>query len=173
MCRKMQMNAVVKKLRQVVGRDNLWFLSGTVNGCGTTECNLVGERGSVYGFAVKLNKNEKNTVFNSIPSEHRSARLSKADEWKSVGGDYYPLYWGKDKNMGIRIYSHTKTMKQTGTIQLNTIKGLEGRDVIYGAMPCLNQGEKEGVLHEKYPDLLKTIKGKRDELKMKDVNEDE
>ncbi len=90
-------------------------------------------------------------------------------------GNYYPLYWGKDINMGIRLYSHTKSMKSTGTLQLNKVNdAFKGYQIIYGAMPCLNYESHEDKLHDRYVDLMKTRNSNgKDEISMEDVNPDD
>ena len=64
-------------------------------------------------------------------------------------------------------------MKSTGTIQLNKIGCLIDKELIYGVYPCSGYEEKEELLRERFPDLLKTRKGKKNQLLMKDVNKDD
>ena len=107
-------NKVIEILEKEVGTDALPFISGIVDNPGTDECGLSEGRGSVYGFAVKLTDEEKQKLFNC-----RDKKDLCIDDWKAIGDNYYPLYWGKDINMGARLHSHTKSSKSTGTIQLN------------------------------------------------------
>lgn len=147
-------NKVIEILEKEVGTDVLSFISGSIYKPGTNDCNLSEGRGSVYGIAVKLSNNDElNCVF--VKCDKKNMKIS---DWKSIGDDYYPLYWGKDVNMGARLYSHTKASKSTGTIQLNDRTELEGKDIIYGAIPCSNYEEIEKRLHKKYPDIYKTKK---------------
>lgn len=60
--------------------------------------------------------------------------------------------------MGSRLDAHIKSSKGTGSLQLNNIKGLENKEIIYGAVPCLNSKKIEQLLRENYPDILKTKK---------------
>lgn len=169
----MEENIIVKKLKDVIcENDKIYFLSGVIEQIGNEDCRLSDSRGSVYGVAIKLkDESDKKQVFKAIPEERRNN--TKVENWKPIDENYYPLYWGKDINMGIRIHSHTRSMKSTGTLQLNTLQALKGREVIYGVLPCLNCEKHEKQMHEKYPDILKTIKGKCDQLEMSSVNQDE
>lgn len=167
----MEKNPVVEILENIVDTDKIDFIGGDILGVGTDECRLSDERGSVYGIAIQIkDKNDKETVFNAVSKSRR--KLENADQWKEITNDFYPLYWGKDVNMGSRLFSHTKTMKSTGTLQLNTISSVLGEHrIIYGAVPCLNRLTNEDKLHERYADLLKTVKGSDDSLKTTDLLE--
>lgn len=149
-------NAVIKVLDEFVGTDKIEFISGKIEnvGCNNNECKLSESRGSVYGIAVRINsEKEKEEVF-------KIKKKVEILEWKSIGDNYYPLYWGRDKNMGLRLDSHTKSYENTWTIQLNKIVGLRGKEIIYGAMLCSNYEKIEDELHKYYPDILKTEKRK-------------
>lgn len=165
----MEKNAVVSLIEKVVGTDKIEYISGEIINCGTSDCQLSENRGAVYGVAVYLKPEEKSPFFNSIKKNLRNE--TKEQEWVSIGDNYYPLYWGKDKNMGVRLHAHTKTMRSTGTLQLNsnTMSFLKGKEIIYGAIPCANHAENENKLHKRYPDILKTKKGKKNDLKMGDI----
>lgn len=165
----MEKNKIIEILEKKVGTNTLAFISGTIENPGTKDCKLSDERGSVYGVAVKLtSENEKKEVF-----KHCKKEIS-IEEWKSIGDYYYPLYWGRDINMGARLFSHTKSSKSTGTIQLNKHEELKNKDVIYGAMPCSNYKEIESKLHKEYPDIYKTQKNDKEEgLLIECLSEDE
>ena len=60
--------------------------------------------------------------------------------------------------MGSRLDSHTKDRPTTGTVRLNKLKFLLGKDLVYGAYPCAHYEEKEIEIRKRYPDLLKTSK---------------
>lgn len=158
----MEKNPVVEILEKIVGTDKIDFISGDILDVGTGECKLSDERGSVYGIAIQIkDENDKEKVFDAVSESRR--KLENADQWKAITDDFYPLYWGEDINMGSRLFSHTKTMKSTGTLQLNKISSVLGEHrMIYGAVPCLNRLTNEDKLHERYADLLKTINGNAD-----------
>lgn len=167
----MEKNPVVEILEEIVGTDKIDFISGDILDVGTDECKLSDERGSVYGIAIQIkDENDKEKVFDAVLESRR--KLENADQWKAITDDFYPLYWGKDVNMGSRLFSHTKIMKSTGTLQLNTISSALGKHrIIYGAVPCLNRLANEDKLHKQYADLLKTVKGSDDNLKAIDLLE--
>ena len=161
-------NVIICTLEIVVGTDKIDYISGIIKEVGTTECSLSEERGSVYGIAVLLKNEEKKDVFDKIRSKQKASH--NIDDWKPISGNYYPLYWGKDINMGARLYSHTRTMKSTGTIQLNSLECLKDKTVIYGAIPCINYEENEKKIIDRYPCLLKTIKGKSNQITAKEFS---
>lgn len=160
----MELNVVVETLIKIIGTDKIEYISGKVLNVGTNECELSEKRGSVYGFAIRLKtQNDVVKVFNSIIKERRN--INNVSDWQPIKEDYYPLYWGRDTNMGARIFSHTRSMKSTGTIQLNTISTvLRNYEIVYGAVPCLNYEKNEEILHDRYVQLLCTVKSSNDSI---------
>ena len=172
----MRKNAVVEALEEIVGTDAIEYISGEVLDVGTESCHLSEKRGSVYGIAIKVEKQSDRTEIMKKLKDSMGKRIGGVGDWKPIRGNYYPLYCGKDINMGIRLHSHTKSMKSTGTLQLNSVdkNALENYRIIYGALPCINFEAHEEELHAEYPDLLKTKKSKgEDQIKMEDFNPDE
>lgn len=170
----MEKNVVVDILEKIIGTDRVEFISGEILDVSTKDCKLSEYRGSVYGIAIEIKSDkDRKKIFNSIEQSQR--RLTKENDWKEIANGYYPLYWGKDINMGIRLHSHTKSMNSTGTLQLNNApKALKDHQIIYGAITCINYEKHEKELHDRYKDLMKTTKSKNlDELKMEDINLDE
>lgn len=166
----MRINKVIEILLKEVGTDHLQFISGEILSPGKEECCLTEGRGSVYGVAMKLSLEEKDEFFNN----YNENLTCSSCNWISIGDDYYPLYWGKDINMGARLHSHTKASKSTGTICLNKRKELRGKTVIFGAVPCSNYTEIEKRLHQIYPCIYKTHTGEcTKELSIKDLIPDE
>lgn len=152
----MILNVVIKVLNEFVGTDKIEFISGKIENVGCDNCQLSESRGSVYGIAVKINsENEKQEIFKL--NQKIGLEILK---WKSIGCNYYPLYWGKDKSMGSRLDAHTKSPTGNGTIQLNKKTALKNKDIIYGAILCSNSENIERELHEAYPDILKTTSAK-------------
>lgn len=165
----MVLNKVVEILLKEVGTDHLQFISGEISNPGEKGCGLTDERGSVYGIAVELLPKDKEDFLKN----NNDKNVSK-EKWISIGDNYYPLYWGKDINMGARLHSHTKTSESTGTIYLNQRSGLIKKNVIYGAVPCSNYADVEKRLHEKYPDIYKTCKKvNQEELFIADLSLDD
>lgn len=156
----MDKNIVVETLQKIIGNDQIDFISGEINGVGTKDCSLSDERGCVYGIAIKIDEESiAKDIFKKIPK--RNKKISNVSEWQPIDGSkYYPLYWGKDINMGSRLHSHTKNSKTTHSIQLNTLSVLFDKEIIYGAVPCENRETHEKELHKSYKCLLKTVKTK-------------
>lgn len=150
----MNKNAIITAIERVIKSDKLEYISGSIKNCGTSDCKLSEERGSVYGIAVELSDDEKKTFFDALVNKKKGI---KAERWVSIGDNYYPLYWGIDINMGARLSAHIKDYIGTGALQLN-IRSLGSFKIIYGAIPCLNRAKHEKTLRNTYPDILKTIK---------------
>ena len=150
----MEKNAVVSIIEKIVGTDKIEYISGEIQNCGTKNCTMSGDRGSVYGVAIQLKGIEKDTFFESLQSKKQNV---KKEKWITVGEDFYPLYWGIDKNMGSRLMAHINSYKSTGALQLNVLS-MGKYKIVYGAMPCLNREIHERTLKKRFPDILKTKK---------------
>ena len=159
-------NVVIETLETMAGTDKVEFISGEILNVSTKKCRLSHGRGSLYGIAIKLTDEEdKQLIFNSV--DEKSRRIKNIDDWKTIGNGFYPLYWGKDINMGMRLHSHTKTMPSTGTLQLDAVSpAFKGHEIIYGALPCVNYEAQEKKLHSEYIDLMKTKKSRQDDKKV-------
>jgi len=142
------------------------FISGSIISCGTVDCSITDFPESVYGFAVKVEKDKKEEVFKKLFESNNNAQkrckhnqiiAKKADEWLPLGGsDYYPLYWGKSKYLMYRIFEHTKSHVGVGSLWLHRNKALEGRNVIFGSILCYFSEEIEKSLQNSYKPILKT-----------------
>ena len=143
-----------KKHTQCKPVDEKSFLEGTVDNSGTTACVLSDERGGVYGFAIELTKKQKKKFFEDIVKAGFKRRILNLDDWKPIAENYYPLYWGKDVNLGFRLYEHTKANKTCASIALCRPE-FAGYKIIYGAVLCKNRDVYESILHCDYSDLLK------------------
>ncbi len=155
----MEENAVVAKIKEIAGKDYREFLAGDFkieNG----SCTL-NERGGVYGIAVDLtNVNEKDKI--AIYNSGNKRKKVEYKNWIPIEGNIYPLYWGKDINLGSRLYEHSKNSSTVGSLQLNKRKTLIGKKVFYGAVLCVNKEQHEKVLHKKYPDIYQNIQDKKE-----------
>lgn len=151
-------NAVVNTIIKVVDADIKRYMEGKVQ-WGDDKKPKLQERGGVYGIAVKLDDNEVKGFFYEQKDKKKNLELEdwKPLEWKG-SEKYYPLYWGKDINLGFRLFEHMKSSKTIASIQLDSKIDLCGRDVIYGAVFCNNNAKNERRLHEEYPDIYKTNK---------------
>ena len=146
-----------KKKKTCKPVDEKEYLEGTVDRCGTPDCILSNERGGVYGFAIRLKTREdKKNFYNHIIERGRKRNNISLDEWNSIGNNYYPLYWGKDVNLGFRLYEHTKNSKTCASIALSE-EEFYGYEIIYGAVLCDNRDVYEGILHNDYKDLLRNL----------------
>ena len=143
-----------KKHTQCKPVDENSFLEGTVDNSGTTACALSDERGGVYGFAIELTKTQKKKFFKDIVKAGFNRRIQNLDNWTPITDNYYPLYWGKDVNLGFRLYEHTKASQTCASIALCRSE-FAGYKIIYGAVLCKNRDVYENILHYDYPDLLK------------------
>ncbi len=156
----MKQNQVIKTIKEVVGNDYREFLSGDFK-IENKNCAF-DERGGVYGIAVDLtgvSEEDKMAIYNSGKKTRNKVNY---EDWKPIEGNIYPLYWGKDINLGSRLYEHTKNSSTVGSLQLNKRDKLVGKKVIYGAVLCNNRGKHEKFLHQKYPDIFQNIQDKKE-----------
>ncbi len=112
--------------------------------------------GSAYGFCVRLNEQELNSIFNEAITK-RTARFGNIQEWRPISEDIYPLYWGKDKMLGAKIYQHLKNTKTTGLARLCAYKALHGKDIACAALTVTNYSELEAALQMERPHLLMAV----------------
>ena len=146
-------NEVVKIIKKVITSSIKEYLEGSIKWSEDDLPNME-ERGGVYGIAIKLTSEEAKVFFGDF-CDKRKKNL-KFKDWKSIGNNYYPLYWGKDSNLGFRLFEHMKSSKSSWTIQLDKKVYLKGKDLIYGAVLCSNPKENEKLLRQKFPDIYKT-----------------
>lgn len=147
----MEKNEVIMVLEDVAGDKKFDFISGTINNPGLSSCSLTDKRGAVYGFAVKLEDKEVAGFLKQCDNKN----INK-NKWIALGNSYYPLYWGKDKNIGTRLHAHTKSHKKNASIQINNREFLMDKEIIYGAILCMDCVKIEKRLKEKFPDVLMT-----------------
>ena len=150
-------NEITEILKTIAHDDilNPGDMCGSVENPGTSKTSISDDDdlGSIYGFAVQLEKTEVEAFFNKS-NEQKHAKEAK--EWKSIGNNYYPLYWGKDKYGSKRVEEHLKFQEQTGSIHIETRKELTGKKVIYGLILVKNRKNNEKKVREEYPDIYKT-----------------
>lgn len=159
----MEKNIVVRVIENLIGTDKIEYISGKIEKISMKDCVLSESRGCVYGIAVELkDDNQKKEIFDRLHNKNNSISCNETaiEDWVSIGDNFYPLYWGKDTDMGHRLSAHIKTNKGNGALHLNNEKWsiLKDNLVIYGAVPCLKDADNEKKLKEKYPDILKTSK---------------
>lgn len=150
-------NIVTQTIFEIVGNRKRYCMFGAYN----VEQNEVtlkdGDRGGVYGIAVQLKEGESaEELYHKIEAANQNMSKTQAKDWKTIGDNFYPLYWGKDANLGFRLHDHASGGEKASTIRLAT-RGLYGYVVIYGAVFCEKKEDCEKELHSEYPDILKNI----------------
>ncbi len=146
----MAKNQVVEAIQQVLGEDCRDFLVGEftfVDG----ECRLEA-RGGVYGVAIDLSKATKEEKRAIYEEGNKNGKVA-FDKWQEIGNGFYPLYWGKDSNLGSRLFEHAKNSSSVYSLQLNKRTELFNQKVIYGAVLCANFKENEKKLRARFPDI--------------------
>ena len=157
-------NQVVKTIKAVLVNKVVDCLAGTIN-YSQGELSLE-PRGGVYGIAIKLEENDKEKFFRDHNEKNTGKDKIELKNWITLGEGYYPLYWGKDSNLGFRLFSHIHTRESTGTLQLDSRNYLQqyikGNKIIYGAVLCCDISDCEVKLRNIYPDIFKTHAGGHD-----------
>ena len=121
-----------------------------------TNSKVLNLPGSTYGFCVRLNENERNSVFGEALTK-RSSRLERIQEWRPLAENIYPLYWGKDKMLGARIHQHLKNTKKTGLARLCSYTTLHGKEIACVSLTVTQYSELEAALHRERPHLLLAV----------------
>jgi hypothetical protein len=98
--------------------------------------------GAAYGFCVRLDENERNSVFYEA-NKKKTTGLKIVQEWLPLSEGIYPLYWGKDKMLGARIHQHLKNTKTTGLARLCAYTTLHGKDIACVALTVTQYSELE------------------------------
>lgn len=154
-------NQVVKTIKAVLVNKVVDCLAGTIN-YSQGELSLE-PRGGVYGIAIKLEENDKEKFFRDHNEKNTGKDKIELKNWITLGKGYYPLYWGKDSNLGFRLFSHIRTRESTGTLQLDSRKYLleyiKSEKIIYGAVLCCDICNCEVKLRNEYPDIFRTHTG--------------
>ena len=114
-------------------------------------CKLDKKYGGVYGIAVRLSPSDTSAFVTKNNLNHKN--IKSISDWKSIGDDFYPLYWGKDSRLGSRIYAHLNKYKGTGAANLCKHKELQGKEVIFGICICNDYEKGEKNLHRAFPAL--------------------
>lgn len=111
--------------------------------------------GAVYGFAVRLTEEQARDLFEEA-KERGLNRLPKLEDFRPIEGDLYPLYWGKDKQLGARPHQHLQDPTKTGSVRLSTYKSLAHRKIACVSLTVDDFEAAERALQTAFPDLLKT-----------------
>ncbi|VVP26789.1 hypothetical protein PS862_04146 [Pseudomonas fluorescens] len=111
--------------------------------------------GAVYGFAVCLSESERDALFSEAQAR-RSSRLAKISSFKPIEDNLYPIYWGKDKQLGARPHQHLQNPTKTGAIRLSTYGTLSGKVLACATLVVSDYVAAERIIQRAFPDLLKT-----------------
>ena len=111
--------------------------------------------GAVYGFAASLNDVQRCQFFNEA-KDRRLNRIRELNDFRPIEGDLYPIYWGKDKQLGARPHQHLQDPTKTGAIRLSTYSSLAGKIIACVSLTVADFESAERAIQSKYPDLLKT-----------------
>ena len=153
-------NPIINALLEIAGENYREYIGDSILNPGENTCSLPKDRGGVYGVAIYLSsKKSVELFFNKAKESRNNLRIKNVDEWKPIATNVYPLYWGKDSNLGFRLFEHTRNVKTSRSIQLCDPLFL-GQKVIFGAIFCNDNLETERKLHSVYTDLLKNAKTK-------------
>jgi hypothetical protein len=151
------LNELITTIRREFDSTN--YKEVDVLGSFVNESNNIGKTitpGSVYGFFVSLNEQEKTKLFEEA-REKKTLRPSDLSTIKPIIDDLYPLYWGKDKSLGSRINAHiTNPISRTGLARLSAYTSLHGKSISCLALVVNDYSMFEEHLKIKYPDILKT-----------------
>ena len=85
-------NAVIRTIKRTIGKCSKNYLEGKITWASAKP--YLEERGGVYGIAIKLDKSEVESFFGDYCDDRK--KDLKFKDWKTIGNNYYPLYWGKD-----------------------------------------------------------------------------
>jgi len=84
------------------------------------------------------------------------ARITILEGFQPIVGDFYPLYWGKDNELGARLYQHLNDPTKTGALRLSTHAALKVKTIACATVVVSDYAKAESVIQSTYPDLLKT-----------------
>lgn len=112
--------------------------------------------GAVYGFCVQLSDDERNALFAEAKLK-KTSRFDTVSDWRPLQDDIYPLYWGKDKMLGARIYQHLMNTKATGLARLCAYTNLHGKNIACVALTVTHYSDLERELQSTHPHLLLAV----------------
>lgn len=90
-------NIVLQTIKNIVPNDVCTSMCGAIIGAGTTSCKLDKKYGGVYGIAVQLTPSDIPAFIAKNNLNHKN--IKSLSDWKSLGENFYPLYWGKDSRL--------------------------------------------------------------------------
>lgn len=111
--------------------------------------------GAVYGFAVRLSEIEREALLVEAVARGLS-RLTDISKFVPMSENLYPVYWGKDKQLGARPHQHLGDPVKTGAIRLSTYSALKGKTLACASLVVSDYSTAELILQRAFPCLLKT-----------------
>jgi hypothetical protein len=111
--------------------------------------------GAVYGFAARMTGLEIQRLFDEA-SFRKLSRMSARERLQPIEDDLYPIYWGKDRQLGARPHQHLQDPTGTGALRLSTYAALAGKAIACVSLTVSDFEAAEQALQNKFPDLLKT-----------------
>jgi hypothetical protein len=115
--------------------------------------------GAVYGFAVRLSEIEREAFLVEAVARGLS-RFTDVSKFVPILEDLYPIYWGKDKQLGARPHQHLRNPVKTGAIRLSTYEALVGKTLACASLVVSDNSTAEIILQRAFPGLLKTTTAK-------------
>jgi hypothetical protein len=111
--------------------------------------------GGVYGFAARLADAERQYLCEEA-QVRGLCRLTDIADFRPIEGDFFPIYWGKDKFLGARPHQRLGNPEGTGVIRLRTYEALRDKTIAVVSLTVADYVRAEAALQRRYPDLLKT-----------------
>lgn len=111
--------------------------------------------GAVYSFFAILTEEEASSLYDEA-KEKNTLNINDCKNFKPLFDNVYPLYWGKDKYIGKRLYEHLTNPKGNGVIRLSKYNTLKDKQ-LYCYFVVVNDFSKlESHLQQKFPHILST-----------------
>lgn len=153
------MQAVLKKfMEEIASRNKIQMVvaEGIFTNTHANK-NALNLPGSVYGFCVRLNEQERYSVFTEAKSK-KTNKLFNVQEWLPLRENIYPLYWGKDKRLGARIQQHLQNnARGTGLARLCAYTTLHNKEIACVALTVTKYSELEDAIQNECPHLLLAV----------------
>ena len=142
------------------------FVKRELDDAGVSEVSACGEfkpsdsgrvlfPGGVYGFFANLSNEEAQVCLNEARNRN-SLNCVDESKFKPVLDNWHPIYWGKDRSIGMRPYQHLNNPSGTGSIRLSTYESLRDKDCACIAIVVDDFEKLESYMQDRFPHLLKT-----------------
>lgn len=117
--------------------------------------------GGVYGFIIDTNGKPIKNIIKNIKKNNADHVVKQNTKYITpIMNSLYNLYWGKDKYLFARYFSHMtkRGLSKNANIHLEMIKEiLKPYAVYFISFIVSDNTEMEKKLQEKYPNILKTL----------------